>query len=94
MVSNLSEALSIQNQLVGLAEAIRGYGFDRSYLTPDGQGYALAVQGEGAKAMEDFMKAVGQYLVKVQHRRSDKEAARAVLLEAFDAWLSKQKIWG
>lgn len=92
MARDLAEALSIQQHLVGLAEAIKNNGFDRSYLTPDGQGYALAVQGEGARAMDDFMKAVGQYLMKVQHGRADKEAAKAELLRAFDAWLSKQTI--
>jgi len=89
---DLAEALSIQHHLVALAEAIRSNGFDRSYLTPDGQGYALAVQGEGARSMDDFMKAVGQYLMKVQHGRGDREAAKAELLRALDAWLSKQKI--
>jgi hypothetical protein len=89
---DLTEALGIQHHLVALAEAIRDNGFDRSYLTPDGQGYALAVQGEGARSMDDFMKAVGKYLMKVQHGRGDKEAAKAELLRAFDAWLSKQKI--
>jgi hypothetical protein len=89
---NLAEALSIQHRLVGLAEAIKSNGFDRSYLTPDGQGFALAVQGEGARNMDDFMKAVGQYLLKVQRRHGDKEAAKAELLRAFDAWLAKQKI--
>jgi len=89
---NLTEALIIQQHLVGLAEAVRSNGFDRSYLTPDGQGYALAVQGEGAKGMYDFMKAVGQYLVKVQHGHRSEEAAKTELLRAFDDWLSKQKI--
>jgi hypothetical protein len=42
--------------------------------------------------MADFMKAVGQYLMKVQHGRGDKEAAKAELLRAFEAWLSKQQI--
>jgi hypothetical protein len=92
MANDLAEALSIQRHLVALAEAIRSNGFDRAYLTPDELGYALAVQGEGAKAMHDFMKAVGQYLMKTQHGRADKEAAKAELLRAFDAWLSKQKI--
>ncbi len=92
MSSSLAEALSIQQHLVGLAEAIRTNGFDRSYLTPDAQGYALAVQGDGAKGMDDFMKAVGQYLKKVQRSRDGKETAKADLLRAFDAWLSKQKI--
>lgn len=92
MPSNLAEALSIQQHLVGLAEAIRTNGFDRSYLTPDGHGYALAVQGEGAKGMDDFMMAVGRYLMKVQRGRGDKETAKVELLRAFDAWLSKQKI--
>jgi hypothetical protein len=42
--------------------------------------------------MNDFMKAVGQYLLKVQRARGDKEAAKAELLRAFDTWLSRQKI--
>lgn len=92
MARNLTEALNIQQHLVELAEAIRTNGFDRSYLTPDGQGYVLAVQGESAKSMDDFIKAVGKYLTKVQPGRGDKEAAKAELLRAFDTWLSKQKI--
>jgi hypothetical protein len=92
MATDLAGALKIQHHLVALAEEIRGNAFDRSYLTPDEQGYALAIQGPGAKAMDDFMKAVGQYLVKTQHGRADKEAAKAELLRAFEAWLSNQKI--
>ena len=92
MARDLTEALSIQHHLVGLAEAIKSNGFDRSYLTPDGQGYALAVQGDGAGAMDSFMKAVGQYLMTVQHGLDDKDAAKTQLLRAFDTWLSKQKI--
>lgn len=92
MAHDLTEALSIQQHLITLAEAIREYGSDRSYLTPDGQGYVLAVRGEGAQVMYDFMKAVGQYLLKIQQGRGDKEAAKAELLRAFEAWLSKQKI--
>ena len=92
MANSLVEALSIQQHLVGLAEAISTNGFDRSYLTPDRQGYALAIQGEGAMGMDDFMKAVGQYLKKVQRGRDDIVTAKADLLRAFDAWLSKQKI--
>jgi hypothetical protein len=92
MAHDLKQALGIQHHLVALAEAIRDNGFDRSYLTPDGQGYALAVQGEGARCMDDFIKAVGQYLMKVQHGRGDKDAAKAELLRAFEAWLAKQKL--
>jgi hypothetical protein len=92
MAQSLNEALAIQQHLVGLAEAIKTNGFDRSYLTPDGQGYALAVQGEGAKRMDHFIKSVGQYLMKVQRRGADKDAAKTELLQAFDEWLSKQKI--
>ena len=92
MAENLGHALEIQQHLVGLAEAIRNNGFDRSYLTQDGKGYALAMQGESAKGMDDFMKAVGQYLMKVQYGRGHKDEAKAELLRAFDVWLSKQKI--
>lgn len=42
--------------------------------------------------MYDFMKAVGHYIVKVQRGRGDKAAAKAELLQAIEAWLSKQKI--
>jgi hypothetical protein len=92
MARDLAEALSIQQHLVALAEAIKSNGYDRSYLTPDGQGYALGVQGEGAKSMDEFMKAVGQYLMKLRRGRSNKDAAKAELLQAFDTWLAKQKI--
>jgi hypothetical protein len=92
MAPDFAEALSIQQELVELAEAIRSHGVDRSYLTPDEKGYVLALQGDGAKSMNDFMKAVGQYLFKMQRRRGQKEAAKAELLQAFDTWLSKQKL--
>ena len=92
MAQDLIEALSIQQHLAALADAIKSNGFDRSYLTPDRQGYALAVQGEGARAMDEFMKTVGRYLMKVQHGHGDKESAKRELLQAFDTWLSKQKI--
>ncbi len=91
MANDLTEAFSIQHHMAALAEAIRNNGFDRSYLTPDRQGYALAVQGEGARAMDDFMKAVGQYLMKERNGHGDKDAAKTELLRAFDTWLSKQK---
>ena len=92
MANDLLEALTIQQHLVGLAEGIRNNGFDRSYLTPDGLGYALAVQGESAKLMDDFMKAVGRYLKASKERRSDDGAARLALLKALDLWLAKQKV--
>ena len=94
MAHDLAEALSIQQHLVELAEVIKSAGFNRAYLTPDEQGYVLAVQGERAKSMYDFMQAVGRYLMKVQKGRGDKAAAKAELLRAFDAWLSNQKIEG
>ena len=37
------------------------------------------------------MKAVGQYLMKMEHG-GDSKAAKAEVLQAFDEWLSKQKI--
>ncbi len=92
MAQSITHALSIQQHIVDLAEAIRSNGFDRSYLTPDGQGYVLALQGEAAKGTYDFMKAVGQYLSKVEHSRGNHESAKNELLQAFDVWLSKQKI--
>jgi hypothetical protein len=41
--------------------------------------------------MDDFMKAVGQYLMKERNGHGDKDAAKTELLRAFDTWLSKQK---
>jgi hypothetical protein len=92
MAKDLAHALAIQQDLVALADAIKDYGFDRSYLTPDGRGYVLAVQGEGARSMDDLMTAVGQYLAKVQQPRSEKAAAKADLLRDFETWLAKQKL--
>ncbi|HWY85753.1 MAG TPA: hypothetical protein VNX28_03460 [Gemmataceae bacterium] len=92
MADNLGHALKIQEHLVGLAEAIKRNNFDRSYLAPDGKGYALAIQGEGAKAMDDFMKSVGRYLLATQHGRGDKKAAWTELLKVFEEWLAKQKL--
>jgi hypothetical protein len=62
-------------------------------LSLDGLAYVLAVGGENAMAMHDFMMAVGRYLVKVKHTpRADKETAKAELIRSFEEWLSKQTI--
>ncbi len=92
MASDLGHALTIQEHLVGLAEAIRGNGFDRAYMTPDGKGYALACQGDGAKSMNDLMMAVGKYLMDVQIKKGNKDRAKEELLKSFDIWLSTQSL--
>jgi hypothetical protein len=91
-MSSLHQALALQGLLEQVGEQIEDKLQGRSYLSRDGRAYVLAVGGEGAKAMDDFMTAVGQYLMKRESRRGDKEAAKAELLRAFDEWLSKQKI--
>jgi hypothetical protein len=91
-MSSLRQALALQELLEQVAERIQDNPRGRSYLSPDGQAYVLALGGDSAKTMHDFMKAVGQYLMKLKNRRGDKEAAKAELLRAFDEWLSKQRI--
>jgi hypothetical protein len=90
--SGLHQALALQELLEQVGERIKDSPQGRSYTSPDGLAYVLAVGGDGAKEMHDFMMAVGQYLVKLQSRRSDKEAAKVELLRAFDDWLSRQKL--
>jgi len=91
-MTGLQQALALQGLLEQVGEQIQDHMQGRSYLSPDGRAYVLAVGGEGAKAMDDFMRAVGKYLLKIEHRRCDREAAKAELLRAFDEWLSRQKI--
>jgi len=91
-MSALHQALALQELLEQVGERIKGNPKGRSYLSPDGRAYVLALGGDRAKQMDDFIRAVGQYLVKTQNSRTDKEAAKADLLRAFDDWLSNQKI--
>jgi hypothetical protein len=91
-MSGLQQAFALQGLLEEVAERIKDKPQGRSYLSPDGRAYVLAFGGEGAKVMDDFMRAVGQYLMKMQDGRSDKETAKAELLQAFDEWLSKQHL--
>jgi hypothetical protein len=92
MMSELHQALALQGLLEQVGEKIKDKPQGRSYLSPDGRAYVLAVGADGAKAMDDLMRAVGQYLMNVEYGRDDKEAAKSKLLRAFDEWLSKQKI--
>lgn len=92
MTTDFAKAISVQRQLAELTEAIQTLGHGRAYLSPDGQGYALALQGEAAQHMESFMRAVGQYLLKLKEKHADKEAAKAEVVQAFEEWLSKQKL--
>ena len=91
-MSSLHQALALQGLLEQVGERVKDNPQGRSYLSPDGRAYVLAVGGEGAKEMQDFMTAVGQYLLKAQYGRRDAEAAKAELLRAFEEWLSKQKL--
>ncbi len=91
-MSSLHQALALQGLFEQVGERIKDNPQGRSYLSPDGRAYVLAVGGDRAKVMQDFMTAVGQYLMKRQHDRGDMEAAKAKLLRAFEEWLSKQKL--
>lgn len=86
------EALALQDLLERVGEGIKDNPQGRSYLSPDGQAYVLAVGGDRARVMDEFMKAVGQYLVKVRNKRSN-EAAKLELLHAFEQWLSQQRLY-
>jgi hypothetical protein len=86
------QALALQGLLEQVGDRIKDTPQGRAYLSPDGRAYVLAVGGDGAKEMDDFMRAVGQYLVKRQHGQGNYEIAKAELLQAFDEWLSKQKV--
>jgi hypothetical protein len=91
-MTDIQQALALQDLLEQVSERIKDNPNGRSYLTQDGRAYVLAFGGERAKEMDAFMQAVGQYLLKMQNGRGDKKAAKAELLRAFDEWLSKQKI--
>jgi hypothetical protein len=91
-MTDFQQALALQESLEEVAERIKEMQIRRSYLTPDSRAYVLAFGGDGAQVLSDFMEAVGQYLMKVKNKRTDKDAARVELLRAFDEWLSKQKI--
>jgi hypothetical protein len=91
-MSTLQKALQFQSLLEQVGERIKDNPQGRSYLSPDGRAYVLALGGEGAKAMDDFMNAVGEYLMKTQEPKADKEAAREEIHLAFEEWLSKQKL--
>jgi hypothetical protein len=93
-MSNLHQALALQGLLEQVGERIKDNPQGRSYLSPDGRAYVLAVGGDRAKEMQDLMTAVGQYLMKMQYGRRDTGAAKAELLRAFEEWLSKQQLDG
>jgi hypothetical protein len=91
-MAGLHQALELHGLLEEVGERIKDSPQGRSFLSRDGSAYVLAVGGEGAKEMHDFMTAVGQYLKKLQIGRTTKEAAKAELMQAFDKWLSNQTI--
>ena len=91
-MSSFQQALELQELLEQVGERIKDKPQGRSYLSPDNLAYVLAIGGDGATVMRDFMSAVGGYLMQVQHGRVKKEDAKAEVLRAFDEWLSKQKI--
>jgi hypothetical protein len=76
-MSNLHQAFALQALLEQVGEQIKDKPQGRSYLSRDGRAYVLAVGGDGAREMGDFMTAVGQYLMKTQYGLRDKEAAKA-----------------
>lgn len=91
-MSNLSQALALQGLIEQVGEQIKDNPRGRSYLSSDGRAYVLAVGGDRAKEMQDFMSAVGQYLIKAQNGRRNAQAEKAQLLKAFEEWLSNQKL--
>jgi hypothetical protein len=91
-MSTLREALAFQSLLEQVGDRIKDNPQGRSYLSPDGRAYVLALGGDGAKDMDEFMTSVGRYLMKMRDRKADKEAARDEMHRAFEEWLSKQKL--
>ncbi len=90
-MSGLQQALALQALFEEIGERIKDNPQGRFYSSRDGCACLLALGGDRAKAMDDFMKAVGQYLRKTQYGRGDQEAAKAELVRAFDKWLLKQQ---
>ncbi len=91
-MSNLHQALALQGLLEQVGEQVKDKPQGRSYLSPDGRAYVLAVGGDSAKEMRDFMTAVGEYLMKARYGLRDTGAAKTKLLQAFEEWLSKQQL--
>jgi hypothetical protein len=89
---DIKQALALQRLIEQVAEQIKDFPNGRSYLTPEGDAYVLAFGREHAQEMATFMRAVGQYLLKMKKPRGDKEAAKTEVLRAFDEWLAKQKV--
>jgi hypothetical protein len=90
-MSSFQQALAFQELLEQVGEQVKDNQHGRAYLSPDGRAYVLALGGDRAKQMQDFMTAVGQYLLKVRHGRGD-ATAKADLLRAFEEWLSGQEL--
>jgi hypothetical protein len=91
-MSTLHQALALQELLEQVGERIKDNPRGRSYLSPDAQAFVLAIGGDRAAEMQDFMTAVGQYLHKVRYGHSDTETAREELTRAFEEWLGKQQL--
>jgi hypothetical protein len=91
-MSTLREAFALQSLLEQVGDRIKDKQQGRSYLNPDGRAYVLAIGDDDAKDMDKFMSSVGRYLMKMQDRQANKEAAREEMQRAFEEWLSKQKL--
>jgi hypothetical protein len=91
-MSTVEQAMEVVRLLEQVAEQVKDNPQGRSYLSRDGQGFALAVGGEAARGTQDFLAAVGRYLRRVQHGGGKIEAARTELLAALDQWLSTLKL--
>ncbi len=90
---DLHEALELVTLLEEVADRIKDNELSRSYMSPDERAYVLALGGDDAKDMHDFMYAVGKYLTKAKlGTPAEKATARAEMLRDFELWLSKQKL--
>ena len=92
-MSTIREALAFQSLLEQVGERVKDKPQGRSYLSSDGRAYVLAIGGDDAKDMDEFMSSVGRYLMKMRDRQADKQAAREEMQRAFEEWLSKQKLF-
>lgn len=87
-MSTLEQAMELQRLLREVAEQVKDNPQGRSYLSRDGRGFALALGGDAARGTQEFLAAVGRYLMAVQHGDKKLDAAKTQLLAALDQWLS------
>jgi hypothetical protein len=91
-MTNVGEAIALQRLLQKVGDSIKDRSVGRAYLTPDDRAYVLAISGDGAKVMHDFMAAVGHYLKKQKKGMRNGKEAEAEVMSAFRRWLSKQRL--